>query len=121
MKACVKVIACMVFVILAAFACIQSSPPPGPSNPTPAIGPIGFPPQNFVLVESDLSSVKGLHQFDLAFHARTGQICKTWKWKLEGDTALNSIPECFQIVLELEKRLQEGIKEIRASNPIELE
>jgi hypothetical protein len=104
MKTRVRVIASLVslsaFLAISAIACTQAPP----SAIAPTNMPVSPSPQNFVLVTSDVSSVVGLHQFDLAFNAGTGRICKTWKWTLAGDTALNSIPECYEMLRKLNKK-----------------
>jgi hypothetical protein len=123
MKTRVRVIASLVslsaFLAISAIACTQAPP----SAIAPTNMPVSPSPQNFVLVTSDVSSVVGLHQFDLAFNAGTGRICKTWKWTLAGDTALNSIPECYEMLRKLNKELQEEVEKLdpnpfRPSSPI---
>ncbi len=103
-----SVVSLAVCLAISAIACTQA--PPSPLTPTNM--PIIPPPQNFVLVTSDVSSVEGLHQFDLAFNAGTGRICKTWKWTLAGDTALNSIPECYEMLRQLNEELQEEVERL---------
>lgn len=102
-----KTIWLTVIIALTAFACTQAPPRP----PAPTERQIAFEPQRFIFLTSDLSSVEGLHQFDLAFDTRTGRICKTWKWTLEGDTALNSIPECYEMLREQAKEMQKAAEE----------
>jgi hypothetical protein len=115
MKTRVRVIASLVslsaFLAISAIACTQAPP----SAIAPTNMPVSPSPQNFVLVTSDVSSVVGLHQFDLAFNAGTGRICKTWKWTLAGDTALNSIPECYEMLRKLNKELQEEVEKVGAN------
>jgi hypothetical protein len=104
----------MILIALTAFSCTQA-----PQNPTerainyaPPEKAINYAPlQEFIPVTSDVSSVKGLHPFDLAFHTHTGRICKTWKWTLAGDTALNNLPECYEILKEIQKDLDLRSKE----------
>ena len=121
MKAHIIAIACMITLAvpmaITMSACTQSPTRSDSPMPIPLPGPPpGTQAQRFVLLTSDLSSVEGLHQFDLAFDAGTGRICKTWNWTIAGDTALNSIPECYEMLRQLNKELQEEVEEL-GSNP----
>jgi hypothetical protein len=115
----------ILFIAFTVFACMQApqTPTETPIHYPPPERAINYAPQGFILVTSDVSSVKGLHPFDLAFHPPTGRICKTWKWTLLEDKALNDLPECNAMMKELQKDLdsalgaKEATKGILGPNP----